>query len=185
MSQAIKKLLVIDDQAGTCAVIAHVATALGLNTRVIVKSSKAMEAFIDFAPDAVLLDMIMPGTDGLDVLHEMLLIGLPTKFILMSGYGVSYMRLARGVAAFYGVEQPAVLTKPFRRMALVDLLRATLSMDPASSAWRRGIRACRSDCRDTSFTVFAFDRRTAVRSKRDRCRGQPGGHDPNDPGDRP
>jgi CheY-like chemotaxis protein len=129
-----KKLLVIDDQAGTCTVIAHVATALGLHTRVILESSKAIEAFIDFAPDAVLLDMIMPGKDGIDLLNEMLLIGLPAKFILMSGYGVSYMHLARGVAAFHGAEQPAVLSKPFRREALTAMLRATLSIDAGASA---------------------------------------------------
>jgi two-component system, OmpR family, response regulator MtrA len=129
-----KRLLVIDDQAGTCAVIEHVATALGLTTRVILDPLKALEAFVDFAPDVVLLDLIMPEKDGIDLLNEMLLVGLPAKFILMSGYGVSYMRLAQGVAAFHGAEEPAVLTKPFRREALVALLRATLSIAPGPSA---------------------------------------------------
>jgi CheY-like chemotaxis protein len=131
-----KRLLVIDDQIRTCTVIARVAAGLGLDTRAIQEPLKATEAYIDFAPDVVLLDMIMPEKDGVDLLHEMLLIGLPTKFILMSGYGVSYMHLARAAAAFHGVEQPAVLSKPFRQAVLVDLLLATLSMDPASLARR-------------------------------------------------
>lgn len=129
-----KRLLVIDDQAGICTAIAHVATDLGLNARMIREPLKATEAYIEFVPDVVLLDMIMPEKDGLDVLHEMLLLGRPTKFILMSGYGVSYMRLARAVAAFHGAEQPAVLIKPFRRVVLVNLLRATLWIDPGSLA---------------------------------------------------
>ena len=129
-----KRLLVVDDQIRTCTVIARVAAALGLDTRAVQEPLKATEAYIDFAPDVVLLDMIMPEKDGVDVLHEMLLIGLPTKFILMSGHGVSYIHLARAAAAFHGAEQPAVLSKPFRQAALVDLLRATLSMDPACSA---------------------------------------------------
>jgi DNA-binding NtrC family response regulator len=122
-----KKLLVVDDEAGICTVVTCVAGALGLSTRVIREPSDAIEAFVDFAPDAVLLDMIMPGKDGVDLLHEMLLAGVPAKFILMSGYGETFMRLAKGVAAFHGVAQPATLNKPFRREALVALLRTTLS----------------------------------------------------------
>ncbi|HEY1933524.1 MAG TPA: response regulator [Acetobacteraceae bacterium] len=128
-----KKLLVIDDEAGICTVIARMATALGLCTRVAPEPLEAVADFLDFAPDAVLLDMIMPGKDGIDLLHEMLLTGVPAKFVLMSGYGDTYMRLAKGVTAFHGVEPPAMLSKPFRRGALVALLRATLSIDPMSS----------------------------------------------------
>lgn len=129
-----KKLLVIDDDAGIGTVIARVATSLGLGTRVVQEPLEAVKAFNDFAPDVVLLDMIMPGKDGIDLLNEMLFIGLPAKFILMSGYGASYMRLARGVAVFHGAEQPALLSKPFRREELMALLRATLSIDPGPLA---------------------------------------------------
>jgi two-component system response regulator MtrA len=128
-----KRLLVIDDDPGICTVIALVATALGLSTRVAREPSDAVAAFLDFVPDVVLLDMIMPGKDGIDLLHEMLLTGAPAKFIIMSGYGETFMRLARGVAAFHGVEPPAMLSKPFRRDALVALLRTTLSVDTLSS----------------------------------------------------
>jgi len=128
-----KRLLVIDDQIQICIVIARVAATLGLDTRTIQDPLKATEAYIDFAPDVVMLDMVMPEKDGVDVLHEMLLVGLPTKFILMSGYGVSYMHMARAAAAFHGVEQPAILSKPFRQVVLADLLRTTMSMDPGPS----------------------------------------------------
>jgi DNA-binding NtrC family response regulator len=129
-----KRLLVIDDQIQICIAIVRASAALGLDIRTIQDPLKATEAYIDFAPDVVLLDMVMPEKDGVDVLHEMLLIGPPTKFILMSGYGISYMHMARAAAAFHGVEQPAILSKPFRQVVLVDLLRTTLSMNPASAA---------------------------------------------------
>jgi two-component system response regulator MtrA len=130
-----KKLLVIDDEVGICTVIARVATTLGLGTRVVCEPSDAVQAFIDFAPDLVLLDMIMPGKDGVDLLHEMLLTGVPAKFILMSGYGETFMRLAQGVAVFHGTESPATLSKPFRREALVALLRTSLSLDAGTSPY--------------------------------------------------
>jgi CheY-like chemotaxis protein len=129
-----QRLLVVDDQAGINAVIARVGAGLGLEVMAVRESAKATEAFVDFAPDVVLLDMIMPDKDGIDLLNEMLVAGLPAKFIVMSGYGEAYLRLAQGVAAFHGTEQLTVLRKPFRRDELEALLRSLLSIDPVSSA---------------------------------------------------
>ena len=128
-----QKLLVIDDQPGINAIVGRIGTALGLETKAVREPLKAIETFIDFAPDVVLLDMIMPEKDGVDLLDEMLLTGHPTKFIIMSGYGDAYLRLAQGVAQFHGAQPPAVLHKPFRRQDLEVLLRSVLSGDTAPS----------------------------------------------------
>ncbi len=128
------KLLVIDDQAGINAAVVRVASALGLQTMAIGELSKATDAFIAFAPDVVLLDMIMPEKDGIDLLDEMLLTGVPSKFIVMSGYGDAYLRLAQGVAAFHGSERLAMLRKPFRRQELEASLCAALGIDPPPAA---------------------------------------------------
>ncbi len=128
------KLLVIDDQAGINAAVMRVATDLGLQAMAIREPLKATDAFISFAPDLVLLDMIMPEKDGIELLDEMMLTGLTTRFIIMSGYGDSYLRLAQGVAAFHGAEQVAVLRKPFRREELEAMLRAMLDIGPTPAA---------------------------------------------------
>lgn len=128
------KLLVIDDQAGINAAVVRVATDLGLETMAVREPLKATEAFINFAPDLVLLDMIMPEKDGIDVLEEMMLTGLPAKLIIMSGHGEAYLRLAQGVAEFHGAAQVEVLRKPFRREDLEALLRSVLGLDGAPSA---------------------------------------------------
>ena len=129
-----QKLLVIDDQAGINAAVVRVATELGLETMAVREPLKATEAFINFAPDLVLLDMFMPEKDGIDVLEEMMLTGLPAKLILMSGHGEAYLRLAQGVAAFHGAAQVEVLRKPFRREELETLLRSLLGIDRAPAA---------------------------------------------------
>jgi DNA-binding NtrC family response regulator len=129
-----QKLLVIDDQAGINAAVARVASGLGLETMAVREPSKATEAFINFAPNVVLLDMIMPEKDGIDLLDEMMLTGLPAKFIIMSGYGDAYLRLAQGVAAFHGAAQLAVLRKPFRREELEACLRSVLEIGADSPA---------------------------------------------------
>ena len=117
-----KKLLVIDDQTGITKVVELIAKQLGLNARSLNDSSQATEVFIAFKPDVVMLDMIMPEKDGIDVLNEILLTGIPVKVILTSGFSDSYLRLAEGVAKFHANEQISILRKPFRRDELVTLL---------------------------------------------------------------
>jgi CheY-like chemotaxis protein len=117
-----KKLLVIDDQSGITKVVELIAKQLGLIARSLNNPSEATEVFIAFKPDVVMLDMIMPEKDGIDVLNEILLTGIPVKVILTSGFSDSYLRLAAGVAKFHANDQVSILRKPFRRDELVTLL---------------------------------------------------------------
>jgi DNA-binding NtrC family response regulator len=117
-----KKLLVIDDQTGITKVVELIARQLGLNARSLNDSSEATDAFIAFMPDVVMLDMIMPEKDGIDVLNEILLTGIPVKVVLTSGFSDSYLRLAEGVANFHANKNVSILRKPFRRDELVSLL---------------------------------------------------------------
>lgn len=119
-----KKLLIIDDQQGVARVIGLVAAGLGYETRALTCPTQAVDAFIDFRPDVVILDMIMPGKDGIDVLNEILLTGFQSRIVLTSGFSDSYLRLAEGVARFHANDDIAVLRKPFRRHELVALLQA-------------------------------------------------------------
>jgi len=117
-----KKLLIIDDQAGITRVVGLIVKQLGLEFRAVNSSLRATEEFISYQPDILILDMIMPEKDGIDVLNEILLTGIPAKIVLTSGYSDAYLRLAEGVAKFYDTEQVSVLKKPFRRAELVKLL---------------------------------------------------------------
>jgi DNA-binding NtrC family response regulator len=117
-----KKLLVIDDQSGITKVVEMIARQIGLNTRSLNSSAQATETFIAFRPDILILDMIMPEKDGIDVLNEILLTGLPIKIVLTSGFSDSYLRLAEGVARFHENPNVSILRKPFRRDELIDLL---------------------------------------------------------------
>jgi CheY-like chemotaxis protein len=120
-----KKLLVIDDQQGVAKVVGLIATTLGYETRVLTCPMRAIDVFIDFHPDVVILDMIMPEKDGIDVLNEILLTGLQARIILTSGFSDSYLRLAEGVARFHANDDIAVLRKPFRRDDLVAVLQTS------------------------------------------------------------
>jgi CheY-like chemotaxis protein len=117
-----KKLLVVDDQTGITKVVEMIARQLGLNVRSLNSSAQATETFIAFRPHILMLDMIMPEKDGIDVLNEILLTGYPVKIVLTSGFSESYLRLAEGVAKFHENPDVSILRKPFRREELMDLL---------------------------------------------------------------
>src|SRR5690349_2348039 len=112
----------IDDQTGITKVVEMIARQLGLDTRSLNNSAEATEAFIAFQPDVLMLDMIMPEKDGIDVLNEILLTGIPVKVVLTSGFSESYLRLAEGAAKFHDHPDVSVLRKPFRREELRQLL---------------------------------------------------------------
>jgi two-component system response regulator MtrA len=120
-----KKLLIIDDQKGVAKVVGLIATTLGYETRVLTSPIRAVDVFLDFHPDVVILDMIMPEKDGIDVLNEILLTGFQPRIVLTSGFSEGYLRLAEGVARFHANDDVAVLRKPFRRDELVAVLQAT------------------------------------------------------------
>jgi DNA-binding NtrC family response regulator len=106
-----KKLLVIDDQTGITKVVELIARQIGLDVRSLNSSAQATETFIAFRPDVLFLDMIMPEKDGIDVLNEILLTGIPVKVVLTSGYSDSYLRLAEGVAKFHDNPNVSVLAQ--------------------------------------------------------------------------
>ena len=118
-----KKLLMIDDQAGITRVVELIARQLGMEFRAVNSSLAATEAFIDYRPDVVILDMIMPEKDGIDVLNEILCIDTSARIVLTSGFGEGFLRLAKGVAVLHDAERISVLQKPFRRNELVRLLK--------------------------------------------------------------
>jgi two-component system response regulator MtrA len=118
-----KKLLVIDDQASIAKVVSLIGEQMGLDVRALNSSMLATETFVEFRPDIVILDMIMPEKDGIDVLNEILLTGIPARIILTSGFSNAYLRLAEGVARFHDSDQVSILKKPFRREELIAALK--------------------------------------------------------------
>ena len=122
-----KKLLIIDDQAGITKAVGLLAQQLGLEFRALNSSSHATETFIEYRPDIVILDMIMPEKDGIDVLNEILLTGIPARIVVTSGLSEAYLRLAEGVAKFHDFDRVSVLKKPFRREALLAELAGSAS----------------------------------------------------------
>ncbi|HLJ05176.1 MAG TPA: response regulator [Acetobacteraceae bacterium] len=121
------RLLTVDDDVRLTRVVTLVATQLGMETIQINNPAEALEAFLSFRPDVILLDVFMPELDGIDVLHEILLAGIPTRVILTTGGDEQLLSVAQEVIRFHGVEEPIMLPKPFRRAELLAALTRAVS----------------------------------------------------------
>jgi CheY-like chemotaxis protein len=116
------RLLVVDDDVRMTRFVALAAAQLGLETTQVNKPSLALGAFVGLRPDVILLDVFMPELDGIDVLHEILLTGIPTRVILTSGGEEEILGIAHEVVRFHRAEDAILLPKPFRRGELLTAL---------------------------------------------------------------
>jgi two-component system response regulator MtrA len=117
-----KRLLVVDDDVPLTGIVALTAATLGIAATQVNDPSRALDAFIAVRPDMVIVDMFMPEKDGIELLNEILLTGIPTRVVLTSGNGGDLLLVAQDTMRFHGLPEAEYLAKPFRRDALVEVL---------------------------------------------------------------
>jgi EAL domain-containing protein (putative c-di-GMP-specific phosphodiesterase class I)/FixJ family two-component response regulator len=117
--------LIIDDEPGIAQVALDVAIDCGYNAQ-IVTSGALVNAAVN-VPDVIVLDLLMPGTDGVEVLRSIAAAGWRTQIILMSGMSRRMLDSARKVATVQNLSVAGVLNKPFRPAELRDLLTGIIA----------------------------------------------------------
>ncbi|MFD0960683.1 response regulator [Paenibacillus chungangensis] len=82
-----KKVLIVDDQNGIRILLLEVFSSEGYNTYQASNGKLALEIVKRESPDLVLLDMKIPGMDGLEILKHVKAIDSSIKVIMMTAYG--------------------------------------------------------------------------------------------------
>jgi len=103
------RILVIGNDRNIAKVVGLSARRLGLECQSVTDPRGAATRFIDCRPDLVILDLIMPGKDGIDVMREILATGVAAQIVLVSCPGSTYVRLAEGVARFHQAAKSIIL----------------------------------------------------------------------------
>ena len=70
MSQNEMKILVVDDDVNICELIRLYLEKDGYDVKTVTRGDKATEEFTTFAPNLVVLDIMLPGADGWQVCRE-------------------------------------------------------------------------------------------------------------------
>lgn len=120
-------LLIIDDEADIAELCENIAQALGFETA-ICTDFKKNTSIIDShtPPDVILMDLIMPETEGMELLQWLSQIQNSSKLIIMSGYGEKYLKPAQLYAESCGLNFHALLPKPFSIADLQNTLKSLL-----------------------------------------------------------
>jgi CheY-like chemotaxis protein len=117
-----ERLLIVDDEIAITRIVGSIAAELGVDFKALNTSLTAAEVFVEYQPDVVILDIVMPGKDGIDVLNDIMNSGIPTQIVLTSGLSEGYLRLGEAIARFHGRNPVRLLRKPFRHHELVEIL---------------------------------------------------------------
>ena len=115
-----ERVLVVDDEPQIRRALKSALTAHGYTVAVAEDGAVALETIATWAPDAVVLDLVMPGVDGFEVLRETRTWS-PVPIIVLSARGGEADKVA---ALDQGADD--YLTKPFGMAELLARLRVML-----------------------------------------------------------
>lgn len=114
-----KKVLIVDDQNGIRVLLMEVFSSEGYSTFQASNGKLALDIVKKDTPDLVLLDMKIPGMDGLEILKHIKAINSDIKVIMMTAYGeLDMIKEATDLGAIMH------FTKPFD----IDEMRIAVNM---------------------------------------------------------
>ena len=115
-------VLVVDDDGDTRETITDLLELEGYAVRIAVDGSAALDAGRQETFDAVLMDIRMPGMDGVEALRAFRALAPSTPVIMVTAYSLAErLQAARDAGAV------ATLQKPFRVDDLLELLEDVTS----------------------------------------------------------
>ena len=116
------RILIIDDEPDICAFLRDIAVDAGCEVVTANRAEEFKAAFADMKADVILLDLTLPGTDGIELLHYMAEMKTQARILIVSGYDESIRRMAFMIGQARGLDMAGMLPKPLRVAELRKLL---------------------------------------------------------------
>jgi CheY-like chemotaxis protein len=115
-------VMVIDDDPGFGKFVRKVAQGCGYDVKLIREAGALGTEYARIRPDLILLDLQMPGTDGVECLRILADLGCTAPILLMSGFDAKVIDIARRLGAARGLPMGRVLAKPVGAAELRGIL---------------------------------------------------------------
>jgi len=101
-------IMVVDDQPGIRRLLVEVLQEDGYNVAIAANGYDALHKVKEITPQLILMDMKMPGMDGLETFRELKKVGKAERVIMMTAYGeLELVKEALNLGAY------KYITKPF------------------------------------------------------------------------
>jgi CheY-like chemotaxis protein len=114
---------VVDDDQATAALFRRVAERAGHTVRTAASAAEARARVSEELPEVVVLDMVMPEVDGIEMVGWFAQQGFRGRVVLVSGFAETYLQAAAAMARARGIGDVQILTKPVE----IGDLRAALA----------------------------------------------------------
>src|ERR1700737_39005 len=123
-SAAAPTVFVLDDDEAVRASIQGMLTSVGLRSEAFATREEFLRSKRPEGPSCLVLDVRLPGVNGLDFQRELTDAGVPIPIIFITGHGdipMTVKAMKSGAVEF--------LTKPFRDQDLLDAIHQALDRD--------------------------------------------------------
>ena len=124
-----KRVLVVEDQRDLASLLAHNLRQEGLEVRTVEDGREALPAVRSWQPDLVILDLMLPGLDGFEILRGIRGEGREMPVLILSARGEEQDKI-RG----FRLDADQYVTKPFSLVELLERVHALLRRSTRSAA---------------------------------------------------
>jgi DNA-binding NtrC family response regulator len=122
-ARSMARVLAVDDDHGILDLIRRAAEAKGHQVELADTGARFMTAYSRMNPDVVIVDVVMPDVDGIELIRWLADVQSTARIIVISGDGpVLYAQMAGMLAEARGLGTVSVLAKPFRAADLCDAI---------------------------------------------------------------
>ena len=118
----VPRVMIVDDDQAFGAFVRRVAQGCGYEVLTTTDAITFQAEYSRFRPDLILLDLQMPGTDGVELLRALADLACTAQILVMSGFDAKVIDTARRLGAARGLRMGRVLTKPIRAADLQEIL---------------------------------------------------------------
>ncbi|TGE31121.1 response regulator [Desulfosporosinus sp. Sb-LF] len=102
------KILVVDDQLGVRRLLFEIFREDQHEVEMAANGTEALKLFIAFEPDLILMDMKMPGMNGIETLKQIRTLDRQVAVIMMTAYGDNpqNMEYSKDLGILYYMDKP-------------------------------------------------------------------------------
>lgn len=116
------RMVIADDEPEVAAFVRSVATGCGYEAVVVSTIETLNDELKRSAPTHIVLDLNMPGVDGIEILRHLAQLRCRAKIVIFSGADQKVREAARRLGTELGLDMAGVLGKPVRLAALRTFL---------------------------------------------------------------